>query len=71
MLTFCRVAVRLILVSLFSSNTAILFAQDVLPTPKPGDFANSPSQARMALLTRPWKELIRELWRQPRVPTTT
>jgi len=34
MLTFCRVAARLLLVSLSCSNTAILFAQDVLPTAK-------------------------------------
>ncbi len=34
MFTFCRVAARLLLVSLSCSSTAILFAQDVLPTPK-------------------------------------
>jgi hypothetical protein len=34
MLTFRRVAVRLLLVSLSCSNAAILFAQEVLPTPK-------------------------------------
>jgi hypothetical protein len=34
MLTFFRVAVRLILVWLSCSNAAILFAQEVLPTPK-------------------------------------
>jgi hypothetical protein len=34
MLAFCRVAARLLLVSLSCSKTAILFAQDVLPTAK-------------------------------------
>jgi hypothetical protein len=34
MLTFCRAAVRLLVVSLSCSNAAILFAQEVLPTPK-------------------------------------
>jgi hypothetical protein len=34
MLSFCRVAARPLLVSLLCSNAAILFAQDVLPSPK-------------------------------------
>jgi hypothetical protein len=34
MLAFCRVAVRLLLISLPCSNAAILFAQEVLPGPK-------------------------------------
>jgi hypothetical protein len=34
MFTFCRVATRLLSVSLLCSNAAILFAQEVLPTPK-------------------------------------
>jgi hypothetical protein len=34
MLAFCRVAARLLLISLLCSNAAILFAQEVLPGPK-------------------------------------
>ncbi len=34
MLTFCRVAARLLVVSLSCSSAAILFAQEVLPSPK-------------------------------------
>jgi hypothetical protein len=34
MLAFCRLAVRLLLISLSCSYAAILFAQEVLPTPK-------------------------------------